>query len=162
MKQSSSTNSKSKIKETQNEFASLACQWVAQIAYARSDMEKSISSMSDDLLCAKLSQMQQHDTSGDRLSITAELTETDIGNLIQHIQFQDRVSQLLTHVEDSIRALPDVLDKIAQGVEEDNLESLDEIQQLKEAFHQSFSSAAEAGIHGVDYQVDNDDGLTFF
>lgn len=163
MKQSSDQHQQARIRKAQTEFSSLSDQWAAQLAFARADMEASITNMSEELLCAKLTCHQLTDDNALGINISSQFTETDIGNLIRYIQFQDRVSQLLSHVEENIRRLPDVLENIANGLEINDLESLEEISQLKDEFHHSFSSAAEAGIHGVEYHVnEDDDDLTFF
>ncbi|GAA1901929.1 methyl-accepting chemotaxis protein [Lapillicoccus jejuensis] len=79
------------------------------------------------------------------LGATADSIRREIAESLVHFQFQDRVSQKLSHVSDGIDAFPQVLER-AQGAGPAALEPVD-VEQLLEQLRSSYTMAEEHLAH---------------
>ena len=94
---------------------------------------------------------------GESIGIKSEISEA----LVQ-LQFQDRVSQIMSHVKLNIGRLPDYLDQNRQQFEQGGaLQPLDP-QDLLAELEATYAMADEHAVHGGKAVKKNDSEITFF
>lgn len=100
------------------------------------------------------------ETSAVRLEREALRIRGNVETSLVHLQFQDRVNQILAHVESNIHALPDALAQIRDTyIRSGHLTPLD-FTPLLAAIEASYTTAEERGSHAGG--EDDEDDLTFF
>jgi len=89
--------------------------------------------------------------------------KAEIGDVLVQLQFQDRVSQMLTHVEGNIEHLPEFLAQHREHfLESGNLEPLDP-EQLLDKLKSAYATVEQHQIHqGNKAEQKNDSEVTFF
>lgn len=92
--------------------------------------------------------------------------KSEIGEALVQLQFQDRVSQIMTHVKDNIEALPDFLLRNAQACEQTHsLQPLDAaplLNKLEKSYTMEAQRATHTGLAGHVAQAPSSDDVTFF
>ena len=103
------------------------------------------------------------ETSAVRLEREALSIRNNVDSSLVHLQFQDRVNQILGHVESNIHALPDALADIRETfIRSGRLTPLD-FTPLLAAIEASYTTTEERGLHQNGKLADDDsDDLTFF
>lgn len=103
------------------------------------------------------------ETSAVRLEREALRIRNNVDSSLVHLQFQDRVNQILGHVESNIHALPDALADIRETfLRSGRLTPLD-FSPLLAAIEASYTTTEERGLHQNGKLADDDsDDLTFF
>jgi len=91
--------------------------------------------------------------------------KSEVGEALVQLQFQDRVSQIMTHVKHNIEQLPDFLSQNhEQFIDTQALQALDGHALLKE-LEKTYAMAEERALHSGHKAVEkknNDEEITFF
>lgn len=92
--------------------------------------------------------------------------KSEVGEALVQLQFQDRVSQIMTHVKHNIELLPDFLERNYRQFEQDHaLLPLDPVTLLAD-LEKTYAMAEERAIHSggkaVAKQSEQNDEITFF
>lgn len=100
--------------------------------------------------------------SAEETRITSAGIQEEISGSLVEFQFQDRVSQILSHVRDNINALPQYLEQ-AEAVyrQEGRLETID-WSALAQELERSYATYEEHKSHGRGKIVQQSDEITFF
>lgn len=88
----------------------------------------------------------------------AENIREEIGEILVSMQFQDRVSQILTHVRDALTSLADQVSTLSNASQE----SLEDFQTWVRNMEQSYTTDEERNIHQGKEQTTTDSDITFF
>ena len=89
--------------------------------------------------------------------------KSEVGEALVQLQFQDRVSQIMTHVKQNIELLPDFLERNSRQFEQDHaLQPLDAVTLLAD-LEKTYTMAEQRVIHsGGHAEVAPSDEVTFF
>lgn len=107
----------------------------------------------------------------DELETTAARIEREAGHIrksveaaIVHLQFQDRVNQVLGHVEENINALPDAFASIRDTYRRTGELTPPDFTPLLKAIEASYTTAEEHALHRGDSVTEHDENgeITFF
>lgn len=100
--------------------------------------------------------------SAEEARITSAAIQEEISGSLVEFQFQDRVSQILSHVRDNINSLPQYLEQ-AEAVyrQEGRLETID-WSALAQELERSYATYEEHKSHGRGKVVQQSDEITFF
>lgn len=96
-----------------------------------------------------------------RLELKAAAIRANVESSLIHLQFQDRVNQILGHVEANIGALPDALATIRDTFQTTGRLTPPDFSPLLAAIAASYTTREERALH-QGQSVDDGDELTFF
>ena len=92
----------------------------------------------------------------------SEGIKSEVAESMVQLQFQDRVSQILSHVRDSIAVFPEKLKESEAAFAENGRLQPPDIQSVLEALESSYATQEELANHGGDSSQSADDEITFF
>ena len=92
----------------------------------------------------------------------SEGIKSEVAESMVQLQFQDRVSQILSHVRDSIAAFPEKLKESEAAFAESGHLQPPGIRSVLEALESSYATQEELANHGGDSSQSADDEITFF
>ena len=102
----------------------------------------------------------------ENLRHTSERIKNEIGALLVHLQFQDRVSQVLAHVRDSLETTATTMNEIQSQSFHDRHRDLLRVDDLLERMKKEYTTDEERGHHGAVATAERQSGgaseLTFF
>ena len=98
----------------------------------------------------------------ERLRSTGVDIRGEVAEALVLLQFQDRVSQILSHVRDNIRAFPACLARSEQAWREQGRLTAIDWSQLRDELEHSYATRQEHHNHESGRHVDAGDDITFF
>lgn len=86
----------------------------------------------------------------------------EISQAMVQLQFQDRVSQVLSHVRDNIGSVPSYIDNSCAGIEQGRGFLPLDTRQLLDELERTYAMAEERSVHSGSSSQTQDDEITFF
>jgi methyl-accepting chemotaxis protein len=96
------------------------------------------------------------------LRTTGSGIKNEVGNSLVQLQFQDRVSQILSHVRDNINAFPACLQEGEQKFREHGRLQVIDWSSLLNELERSYATAEERSTHAGKKTAAKDEEITFF
>lgn len=161
------------LHEVEVQWRRLGEVWAGQIALARRQMDTAIFDLTREfadivdnlsVLAALARDLDNDETrlaQATRLELKAAAIRANVESSLIHLQFQDRVNQILGHVEANIGALPDALATIRDTFQTTGRLTPPDFSPLLAAIAASYTTREERALH-QGQSVDDGDELTFF
>jgi len=92
----------------------------------------------------------------------SEGIKREIAESMVQLQFQDRVSQILSHVRDSVASFPEKLRESEAAFAESGRLQPPDVQSVLEALESSYATTEEQANHGGEVNQSAEDEITFF
>lgn len=98
-----------------------------------------------------------------QMQLQAEHVQQQLSDVVMHLQFQDRVSQILSHVMDDMNKLSDNANLFAAQLDAGQLPETISVQHWLEGLRKTYTTLEQVSVHtgGRQHSASNDD-ITFF
>lgn len=98
-----------------------------------------------------------------QMQLQAEHVQQQLSDVVMHLQFQDRVSQILSHVMDDMNKLSDNANLFAAQLDAGELPETISVQHWLEGLRKTYTTLEQVSVHtgGRQHSTSNDD-ITFF
>lgn len=98
-----------------------------------------------------------------QMQLQAEHVQQQLSDVVMHLQFQDRVSQILSHVMDDMHKLSDNANRFAAQLDAGELPDTISVQHWLEGLRKTYTTLEQVSVHtGAKQQSGSNDDITFF
>ncbi len=98
-----------------------------------------------------------------QMQLQAEHVQQQLSDVVMHLQFQDRVSQILSHVMDDMHKLTDNANRFAAQLDAGELPDTISVQHWLEGLRKTYTTLEQVSVHtGAKQQSGSNDDITFF
>lgn len=98
-----------------------------------------------------------------QMQLQAEHVQQQLSDVVMHLQFQDRVSQILSHVMDDMHKLTDNANRFAAQLDAGELPDTISVQHWLEGLRKTYTTLEQVSVHtGAKQQFGSNDDITFF